>query len=70
MTKLGFSKQFVNKIKMLYTDCNSALCINGIVSDYFNVKRSVRQGCPMSMIMYVIFQEPLYRAINFNKVTE
>ena len=34
-----------------------------ISSDYFPVERSIRQGCPMSMISYIIFQEPFFLAL-------
>ena len=43
--------------------------VNGNMTMPFNIKRGIRQGCPMSMIFYVIFQEPLYRAIEIcNKI--
>ena len=57
---------FVTIMRMMYADIQSAVCINGIVSDFFPVKRSIRQGCPMSMIAYVLFQEPQYRMIMNN----
>ena len=31
--------------------------------DSFKIKRGVRQGCPLSMILYIIAQEPMYQAI-------
>ena len=33
------------------------------MSRCFNIERGVRQGCPLSMMLFVLFQEPLYRAI-------
>ena len=67
LERFGFKDTFINWVRMLYMGCSSALCINGILSEYFSVERSIRQGCPMSMIAYVIFQEPLYRAIKCSK---
>ena len=51
---------------ILYTEITSSCMVNGFVTKEFNIERGVRQGCPMSMITYVLFQEPLYRAIEKN----
>ena len=51
---------------ILYRNSHSYLCINGIISAPFKINRSVRQGCPLSMLLYVIFQEPLYLAMKNN----
>ena len=68
MVRMGFNEEFIKKVKMLYNGSLSAICINGIISNFFPVERSVRQGCPMSMIAYVLFQEPLYRTMKQNIV--
>ncbi|CAL4255508.1 unnamed protein product, partial [Meganyctiphanes norvegica] len=47
----------------LYTDIQSVCLVNGHQSDPFKIERGVRQGCPLSMILYIISQEPLYLAI-------
>ena len=47
----------------LYDGIESSININNVISDYFPVYRSVRQGCPMSMSLFILFQEPFYRAI-------
>ena len=41
--------------------------IDGHQSDQFAVNRGVQQGCPLSMMLYVLAQEPLYQAINQTK---
>ena len=40
---------------------HSSLCVkvNGFSSDTFQITRGVRQGCPLSPILYVIFSEAL-----------
>ena len=60
---LGFGDSFVSWIKILYTDIESAIDINNQLSEFFPVSRSVRQGCPLSMGLFILFQEPFYRAI-------
>ena len=67
MKKFGFSDKFIKWIKTLYKDCKSSICVNGLLTSNFSIQRSVRQGCPLSMLLYVIFQEPLYIAIKENK---
>ena len=65
LEKLGFSNDFIDIIKMLYMDARSLLCINGKLSESFPIMRSVRQGCPLSMILFIIAQEPLYRMMKY-----
>ena len=61
--KRGFDETFVQWTSILYRDIESAVLINNILSDFFPVSRSVRQGCPMSMGLFVIYQEAFYRAM-------
>ena len=62
MRKMGFCLKFISLIKTLYNDILSTCLVNGHLSNQFDIKRGVRQGCPLSMILYVFSQEPLYRA--------
>jgi len=55
----GFGKHFIEWIKILYTDVSSAIKCNGHISRFFHVQRSVRQGCGLSALLYVIAAEPL-----------
>ena len=63
MRKMGFSDTFLECVQVLYTDIVSVCLINGHHSDPFRIERGVRQGCPLSMILYIITQESLYLAI-------
>ena len=40
--------------------------VNGTFTEEFKIFRSVRQGCPLSMLIYVICLEPLINKINNN----
>ena len=65
---LCFGEHFVNWIKILYTDIESALEINNIISDFFPIHHSVKQGYPLSMSLFILFQEPFYRAVVANRI--
>ena len=65
---LGFGDIFVNWIRILYNVIESTLEINNVISDFFPINRSVRQGCPLSMSLYILFQEPFYRAIVVTRI--
>ena len=60
---LGFGETFVKWLSVLYKNIESAVLINNILGDFFSVTRSVRQGCPLSMGLFVVYQEPFYRAL-------
>ena len=41
-------------IKVAYTDIQSIIKINGLLSDPFTLMEGVRRGCPISMMLYII----------------
>ena len=40
-------------IKVAYTDIQSKIKINGLLSDPFTLMQGVRQGCPLSMVLCI-----------------
>ena len=62
MIKMGFSRDFINILMIFYSSRGSKCLVNGFLTNEFNVKRGVRQGCPLSMLLFIISQEPLYSA--------
>ena len=59
LTHLGFGPSFVSWVRLLYSNVRSAVLINGYISDYFFPSRGVRQGCPLSPLLYVLSMEVL-----------
>ena len=59
LERFGFGEYFRKWIKIFYKDIRSAVKCNGHISKYFNVNKSVRQGCPISAMLYVLSVEPL-----------
>ena len=60
---MGFNDTVISLIKLFCSNKNSSLQINGNILENIDIGRGIRQGCPLSMIIYVIFKEPLYRYI-------
>ena len=56
---MGFGESFIKWVKLLYTDIRSAVLIDGYTSNWFKPSRGVRQGCPLSPLLYVISIEVL-----------
>ena len=63
MTRMGFPKVVLTWVINLYSNIQSLCLINGHLTDAFNIHKGVRQGCPLSMMFFVIFQNPLYVAL-------
>ena len=57
MKALGFCDEFINCIKMLYLNINSKLKINNVLGESFLILKGVRQGCPLSALLYVLVIE-------------
>ena len=63
LKKMKFPESVIKWINILYTDIQSVCLINGFFTDSFDIHKGVRQGCPLSMLFYVVFQDPLYVAL-------
>ena len=63
LERMGFGLSFRAWIRLLYTDVHSAVSVNGFLTDFFQVTRGVRQGCPLSPLLYVLVMESLACAV-------
>ena len=64
MQKLGYSEMFIKLIKKLYQNTLSIISNNGFFSTPFSLFRGVRQGCPLSLLLYIINGEVINHNIN------
>ena len=67
LQKYNFPENFIKFIKIIIYDIKSKVLVNGSFTKEINIKRSVRQGCPLSMLLYVLSLEPLTYFINNSK---
>ena len=60
---LNFGDNFISWIKTLYTDISACAGNNGNYSEYFTLSRSIRQGCPISALLFLLVVEILANKI-------
>lgn len=54
-----FGPDFKTWVKTLYTNISSCIINNGFASESFTLKRGVRQGCPLSGLLFILAAELL-----------
>lgn len=63
MLKMGFGERFLRVILNMLSGATSVITINGWPTPPIPIRRSVRQGCPMSMFLFAIAVDPLLRVL-------
>ena len=63
----NFGTNFIKWVTLLYEGATSKVVVNGALSEAFELGRGVRQGDPLSMILYVLSLEPLLESIRQDK---
>ena len=70
LLKFGFGDSFRKWVSLFYTNVESAVVINGWTSSFFQPSRGVRQGCPLSPLLYVLCIEVLACSISSSPAIE
>ena len=60
---LNFGPDILNWISIFYNDVSSCVLNNGHASTFFPLQRGVRQGCPLSGVLFVLGIELFGRAL-------
>jgi hypothetical protein len=59
-------------IKLLFANAKAIMNLNGQLIDTFNIKRGIRQGCPMAPYLFIrigeIFNKLVKQAVEGGKV--
>jgi len=63
LRKYGLLLKFIQKIQQLYKSARTIVLVNKILPQAIKIERGVRQGCPMSYLLYDIAIEPLAESI-------
>ena len=59
----GFGPQFQQWLKLLYKDIDAKVIVHGQLTQSFPIERSVRLGCSLIPLLYVLCVEPLANII-------
>uniref|UniRef100_A0A182HXF2 Uncharacterized protein n=1 Tax=Anopheles arabiensis TaxID=7173 RepID=A0A182HXF2_ANOAR len=59
MASLGFNARLIELLTYIGNQSSSRLLVNGHLSPSFPIQRSVRQGDPLSMMLFVLYLHPL-----------
>ena len=53
----GFGQNFRKWISILYKDSESCVTNNGYLSSFFKLSKGIRQGCPISALLFLLIAE-------------
>ena len=57
LEKFNFGSAFISWIQIILTDIKSQVKVNGYLTDEIDITRGIRQGCPISTLLYVLIAE-------------
>ena len=63
----GFNESFINWVKTLYTGLQTCVINNGWISEIFHNSRGIRQGCPLSALLFVLSVEIMALRLRKNR---
>lgn len=66
MERLGFDNKLIGLIQGIYKNASSRVLLNGYLSSEFEIETSVRQGCPLSMVLFSLALEPFVSLCKFS----
>jgi hypothetical protein len=65
---LGFGLYFVNWIMACLNSVSFSILLNGSATDFFQAERGIRQGCPLSPLLFLLVAESISHFLTEAKV--
>ncbi|KAF1336631.1 Rxlr effector protein, partial [Globisporangium splendens] len=63
LSKFGFGRQFVDLVRRMHSDTTAQYLVNGELSREWEVKSGIRQGCPLTPLLFIVAAEILALAV-------
>ena len=63
LEKFNLGEKCIGWVRTMYSNLQAQICINGNLTEKFNLYRGCRQGCPLSPFLFNLAIEPLAEAI-------
>jgi hypothetical protein len=60
----GLSPLFIDSIRSLYDGATASVQVNGQLAGPIHIKCAIRQGCPLSVVLFALCLQPLIRKLN------
>ena len=60
---MNFGENMINSIFTCYNDIETSILINGEITEFFKPSNGLRQGCPLSGLLFLIISEVLSQEI-------
>ena len=66
LRRFGFGPSFLQWIQVLYNSVSSSVRVNGWLTAFVHLERGLRQGCPLSMPLYLLTAESMVINVRSN----
>jgi hypothetical protein len=63
LRQYGITNWFADRLQEVYTQAQASVQVNGNLAGPIEIRSGVRQGCPISMILYSLCLHPLLRSL-------
>lgn len=67
---MGFPKKLVDLVIQMYGNATSQGLVNVFLTEPFEIHSGVRQGCPLSPLLFICAMEPLLQSIRKDKLVK
>jgi len=67
-TEFGFGAYFCNALINLYAVRNGSLKLNNGTTQRFHLERGVRQGCPVSVYLFLVVAQVFFHFIKSSQI--
>lgn len=66
LEKFVFHENIIRAIQLIYSRPRARIKVNGSLSNFCNLEKGTRQGCPLSPLLFALYIEPLSQWIRQN----